>query len=100
MYAAAAEDEIHFQRYLSANCFGDYYTRTGLDIPTRELLTLAMLVALGGCEPQVKGHVAANLNVGNDRGALLSVITQLLPFIGYPRTLNALKVVNEVAPAA
>ncbi|MCW2624318.1 carboxymuconolactone decarboxylase family protein [Mycobacterium sp.] len=100
MYAAAAEDEIHFQRYLSANCFGDYYTRTGLDIPTRELLTLAMLVALGGCEPQVKGHVAANLNVGNDRGALLSVITELLPFIGYPRTLNALKVVNEVAPAA
>jgi len=59
-----------------------------------------MLVALGGCEPQVKGHVAANLNVRNDRGALLSVITQLLPFIGYPRTLNALQVVNEVAPAA
>jgi 4-carboxymuconolactone decarboxylase len=100
MYAAAAEDEIHFQRYVSANCFGDYYTRTGLDVPTRELLTLAMLVALGGCEPQVKWHVAANLNVGNDRGALLSVVTQLLPFIGYPRTLNALTVVNEVAPAA
>lgn len=58
-----------------------------------------MLVSLGGCEPQAKGHVAANLNVGNDRGVLLSVITQLLPFIGYPRTLNALEVINEVTLA-
>lgn len=99
MYAAASDDEIHFQHYLSANCFGDYYTRTGLDVKTRELLTFSMLIALGGCEPQVKGHVAANLNVGNDRRVLLGVITQLLPFIGYPRTLNALGVLNEAAPA-
>jgi 4-carboxymuconolactone decarboxylase len=54
---------------------------------------------MGGCEPQARGHVAANLNVGNDRGVLLSVITQLLPFIGYPRTLNALAVINEVTKA-
>lgn len=99
MYASAPDDEMHFQRYLSANCFGDHLTRTGIDVPTRELLTFSMLVSLGGCEPQVKGHVAANLNVGNGRGALIDVITQLLPYIGYPRTLNALRVVNEVAPA-
>ena len=49
-----------------------------------------MLVALGGCEPQVKGHVAANLRMGNDRARLIDVLTQLLPFIGYPRTLNGL----------
>jgi 4-carboxymuconolactone decarboxylase len=42
--------------------------------------------------------VAANLNVGNDRGALLSVLTALLPFLGYPRTLNGLGAVNEIAP--
>ena len=41
------------------------------------------------------GHVAANLSVGNDRRVLLGAITQLLPFIGYPRTLNAIQVVNE-----
>ncbi len=99
MYTSAPEDEMHIQRLLSANCFGDHYTRTGIDIKTRELLTFAMLIALGGCEPQAKGHVAANLNVGNDRGVLLSVITQLLPFIGYPRTLNALRMINEVTAA-
>ena len=96
MYTAAADDEAHLQQLLSANCFGDHYTRTGLDLPTRELLTFAMLVALGGADPQVRGHVAANLNVDNDRATLVAVITQLLPFVGYPRTLNALAAVNEV----
>jgi len=39
-----------------------------------------MLVALGGCEPQVKGHIAANLYVGNGRAKLIDALTQLLPF--------------------
>ena len=99
LYASAPADEMHIQRWLSANCFGDHYTRTGLDIPTRELLTFSMLVSLGGCDPQVKGHVAANLHVGNGRAKLIDVLTQLLPFIGYPRTLNGLRAVDEVAPA-
>lgn len=97
LYNSSPADQMHIQRFLSANCFGDHYTRTGIDVPTRELLTLSMLVSLGGCEAQVKGHVAANLNVGNDRARLIDVLTQLLPFIGYPRTLNALRVVDEVS---
>ena len=96
LYAAAPNDQLHIQRFLSAHCFGDHYTRAGIDVRTRELLTFSMLVALGGCEPQVKGHVAANLNVGNDRARLIDVLTQLLPFIGYPRTLNALRAVDDV----
>jgi len=96
LYNSSPAGLMHIQHFLSANCFGDHYTRTGLDIPTRELLTLSMLVSLGGCEAQVKVHVAANLNVGNDRARLIDVLTQLLPFIGYPRMLNALRVVNEV----
>jgi 4-carboxymuconolactone decarboxylase len=96
MYAGAPDDELHIQHWLSANCFGDHLTRTGLDLPTRELVTFAFLVSLGGCEPQVKGHVAGNLRVGNDRARLLDVLSQLLPFIGYPRTLNGLRVVDEV----
>jgi 4-carboxymuconolactone decarboxylase len=99
MYAAAPADELHIQRYLSANCFGNHYTRTGLDLRTRELLTFAMLIAMGGCEAQATGHVAANLNVGNDRQTLLSVAIQLLPLIGYPRTLNAIRLIDDVIPA-
>jgi 4-carboxymuconolactone decarboxylase len=99
LYASAPADEQHLQRFLSANCFGDWVARGGIDIRTRELLTFSMLAALGGCDPQVKGHVAANVRVGNDRARLIDVATQLLPFIGYPRTLNALRAIDEAAPA-
>lgn len=95
MQAEAPKDQRHIQAYLSAHCFGDHYTRTGLDLKTRELLTFSILAAMGGCEPQLAGHVAGNLKVGNDRALLIATVTQLLPFIGYPRSLNALRVVNE-----
>jgi 4-carboxymuconolactone decarboxylase len=100
LYASAPADQQHIQRLLSANCFGDHVARGGIDLPTRELLTFSMLAALGGCEPQIRGHVAANLRVGNDRARLIDVATQLLPFIGYPRTLNALRAIDEAAPSA
>ena len=98
MYERSPKDQLHIQRFLSANCFGDYYTRTGLDIKVRELITLSILIALGGVESQIKGHMRGNLNVGHGRDMLLDVITQLLPWVGYPRTLNALSCLNEVAP--
>jgi 4-carboxymuconolactone decarboxylase len=98
MYKESPANQIHIQKYLSANCFGDYYTRKGLDLKTRELLTLSMLIALGGTEPQIKGHIHGNVNVGNDKKTLLGLITQLLPYVGYPRTLNAIKCLNEVIP--
>ena len=96
LYASAPQDQMHIQRYLSANCFGDHVGRGGIDIPTRELLTLSMLVSLGGCDAQVKGHVSANLHVGNSRVRMIDVITQLVPFIGYPRALNGLRAIDEV----
>lgn len=98
MHATAPKNQKHIQNYLSANCFGDYQTRTGLDVKMREMLTFSMLVSLGGCESQVKGHIQGNVNVGNDKDTLLAVVTQLLPYIGYPRTLNAIACLNEVIP--
>jgi 4-carboxymuconolactone decarboxylase len=98
MYQESPANQIHIQKYLSANCFGDYYTRKGLDIKTRELLTFSMILSLGGCEPQLKGHIQGNINVGNNKEVLLSAVTQLLPYVGYPRTLNAIRCLNEVVP--
>ena len=98
LQTSAPADQQHIQRFLSANCFGDHLSRDGLDLATRELLTLSILVALGGCDVQARGHVAANLRVGNDRARLIDVVTQLLPFIGYPRALNGLRAIDEAAP--
>lgn len=98
MQEAAPENQKHIQRYLSANCFGDFQTRTGLNAKQRELLTFSMLISLGGCESQVKGHIMGNVAVGNDKNTLLAVVTQLLPYNGYPRTLNAIACLNEMIP--
>src|ERR1700744_1272741 len=89
-------DEAHFQRYLAANCFGDTVGRGGIDLQVRELRTVSMLVALGGADAQVRGHVNANLRVGNARARLLAVLTVLVPFIGYPRPLNGLAALNDI----
>lgn len=97
VYDKSPKDQLHIQRFLSANCFGDFYTRTGLDMKMRELITLSILIAMGA-DAQVKGHVRENLNIGNGRDVLIDVVTQLLPWVDYPRTLNALNAVNESAP--
>jgi 4-carboxymuconolactone decarboxylase len=81
---AAPDGEQHIQRYLSASCFGDPPQPRRDRHPTRQLLTFAILVALGGAKAQARGHVVANLSVGNDRALLLAVFTQLIPFIRYP----------------
>lgn len=96
--AAAPADMKHIREFLSANCFGDYYTRTGLDLKFRELLTFVYILSMGGADAQVKAHIAGNLRAGNDRARLIAVVTALVPYIGYPRSLNALSAIDELAP--
>lgn len=86
------------QNYLSAFCFGDVYTRKGLDLKTREILTFSIISALGGCDSQVRSHVQGNAAVGNSKENLIDALAQSLPYIGFPRTLNALACVNAVIP--
>ncbi len=92
------ESEQHIPQFLAKYCFGDFYTRKGLDLKTRELLTLCMLVSIGDTESQIKGHIQGNLNTGNNKESMIAAINQCLPYIGFPRTLNALKYLNEMIP--
>lgn len=81
--------------WLADNCFGDYYTRTGFTDLQRELITFCFLASQGGCEPQLASHAKANINLGNGKEYLIAVVSQILPYIGYPRSLNAVRIVNE-----
>lgn len=87
----------HINRWLADNCFGDYYTRTGLDLAQRELITFCFLASQGGCEPQLTAHAKGNMNMGNDKEFLIKVVSQCLPYIGYPRSLNAIACINKAA---
>lgn len=87
----------HINKWLAANCFGDYYTRGGLDLAQRELITFCFLAAQGGCEPQLTAHAKGNMNMGNNKEFLIKVVSQCLPYIGYPRSLNAITCINKAA---
>lgn len=97
--ANAPADQKHIQEDLAGFCFGDTYTRGTLDLKMRELITVSVIAALGGAEPQLKGHIQGNLAVGNDRETVIGAITQIMPYIGFPRTLNAMNAINQVVPA-
>lgn len=92
----APEGQKHFNTFLEGFCFGDFYTRDGLNDQQRELITFVFIATLGGCENQLRGHAQGNLSVGNNKEKLVSAITVVLPYIGFPRSLNALSIINEI----
>ena len=92
----APEGQKHFNTFLEGYCFGDFYTREGLNDQQRELITFTFIATLGGCENQLRGHTQGNLSVGNTKEKLVSAVTIMLPYIGFPRSLNALAIINEI----
>ena len=96
-WRSGPEDSRHINRWLTDNCFGDWYARGGLDLRRREMLTFCFLAAQGGCERQLASHIAANIRLGSGKEFLIKVISQCIPFIGYPRALNALDCINKIS---
>jgi 4-carboxymuconolactone decarboxylase len=90
------EQRENLPRYLTELCFGDFYIREGLDLKTRELLVLCVLCALGDTALQIKSHAIGNLKVGNSRETIISAVTQCLPWIGFPKTLNAINIIKDI----
>ena len=96
MRDATPDYQKHLQDNLSAFCFGDTYTRGTLNYKMREMLTMAVIGTLGTAEAQYKSHVIGTLDAGATNEEVIGVITTMNPYIGFPRTLNALRIANEV----
>lgn len=96
-YKSGPAETKHINYWLATNCFGDYYTRRVLDLKQREMLTFCFLAALGGCEPQLTSHAVANMRIGNDKLFLIDIVSVCLPFIGYPRSLNAIRCIQQAS---
>jgi 4-carboxymuconolactone decarboxylase len=82
-------------RVLTETCFGDFYTRNGLDLKTRELMIFCALATLGGTERQMASHAVGNFKAGNDKETLITAMMQLYPYIGFPRIANAIAVIRD-----
>ncbi len=82
-------------RFLTEVCFGDFYTREGLDLKTRELLMLSALVTTGNNAVTLQSHIKGNLKAGNSEEMITAAIIQCLPYVGFPNTISALKIFKE-----
>ncbi len=82
-------------RFLTEVCFGDFYTREGLDLKTRELLTIAILTTTKNVDT-LKSHIKGNLKAGNSIETVTASIIQIMPYIGFPDSFQALKAVQEI----
>lgn len=83
-------------RYVVEFAFGEIYRRPGLDLRQRQLVTISALTTLGGAEPQLEVHVNAGLNVGLTAGEIVEAMLHCIPFVGFPRVLNAVFVAKRV----
>ncbi len=79
-----------------AFAFGDIYSRSGLDLKQRQLVTIACLVTLGDSEPQLEFHLGAALNVGLEPAEVVEALMNCVPFVGVPRVFNALGVAKRL----
>jgi 4-carboxymuconolactone decarboxylase len=84
-----------FTRYLTEFAFGEIYARDG-DLKQRELIAIASLATMGGCDAQLETHVHGAFNVGLSEGEIVEAVMTLIPYIGFPKALNAMAVVKRV----
>lgn len=83
-------------RYIIEFGFGDIYSRTALDLKSREIAVVAALTALGNAAPQLKVHLHGALNVGCGKEEIVEVIMQMAVYAGFPAALNGMFAAKEV----
>ncbi len=82
-------------QFLTEFCFGDFYTRKGLDFKLRELLVLVVLTTIGSTK-QIKAHVAGNIKVGNTKEDLYAAMIQCIPYVGFPNAMNTISIIKSI----
>ncbi len=92
---AADEFTRPMQELVTEYCWGEIWTRPGLDRRTRSFLNLAMLTALNRPH-EIKLHVRGALNNGLTRDELMEVFLQSAIYCGVPAALDAMRVAKEV----
>lgn len=83
-------------RYIVEFAFGDIYDRPVLDLQQREMITITSLLTQGDTAPQMKVHVNGSLNVGLSEEQIIETFIQCIPYVGFPKVLNAVSVALQV----
>ncbi len=83
-------------RFIIEFAFGEIYPRENLSLPEREMITITSLLTLGGCKSQLEVHINGALNVGISPQKIVETFIQCIPYVGFPRVLNAITVAKSV----
>ncbi len=83
-------------RYIAEFAYGDIYSRPGLDLKTRELVTVASLTTIGSAQAELRSHVHGALNVGCTPNEIIEVMIQMAVYAGFPAAINGLTIAKEV----
>ena len=82
--------------FIIEHAYGDIYTRSGLDLKSKEIAVVAALTALGTAQPQLKNHIKGALNTGSSINEIKEVIFQMAVFSGFPSCINAINALIEI----
>lgn len=85
-----SELDADLPRLITDYAFGAVVGRPGLDLKTREMITVASLITLGNAQPQLELHMRAALNVGATPQELLEIVIQMAVYAGVPACMNGL----------
>lgn len=96
MLATSPKGQEHIIEFLISYCYGQFYSRNGIDMQHRELITFCILASMGGCDAQLVTHAKACKSLHISLEEMVASATAVLPWIGFPRTRNALAVINDV----
>ena len=97
-FGGATDFTAPIQQYITRNAWGDVWQRPGLDLKTRSLITVAMLIALGK-QHELKGHVRGALNNGATPEELQEVLLHASIYCGLPTAVEAFRTAAEVVDA-
>ncbi|GAB6093037.1 carboxymuconolactone decarboxylase family protein [Furfurilactobacillus curtus] len=89
-------DSKDIAKYIVEFAFGDIYTRNSLNLKQREMITITALLVQGDTAPQLNVHINGALNVSLSETEVIETFIQCIPYIGFPKVLNAVSVAHEV----
>jgi 4-carboxymuconolactone decarboxylase len=83
-------------KFIVEFAYGDIYSRPGLDLSKRMIVTITALITQGDCEKELSVHIGSALNAGLSPEEIVEVVLHCIPYIGFPRVMNAMAIVREV----
>jgi len=94
---AANLDELSadFAELVLGFAFADVVSRPGIDLRTREMLTVAALMAMGNAPEQLEFHIRAALNIGVSREEIIEILLQIAVYAGIPACMNGISAARK-----